>query len=215
MEEQNSNLETLKDIRSIMERSTRFLSLSGLSGVFAGVFAIVGCISAYVYLHLDFWSSNYFTYAYNTLGEPDFSFMRFFAFDASLVLLASVAVCLFLTYRNSMKQDAEFWNPAAKKLTLSLLIPLLSGGIFCLLLLYHKQIGLIAPSMLLFYGLALLNASKFTHDDIRTLGLLEIVLGLLSAYFIGYALLFWALGFGVLHIVYGIMMYKKYESIIE
>lgn len=212
MEEKNPGLETLKDIRSIMERSTRFLSLSGLSGVFAGTFALAGAIAAYVYLHLNFWSTNYYTYAYNVIGEPDVSFMRFFFFDAGVVLLSSLAVCMFLTYRNAIKQDVPFWNPVSRRMAVHLLIPLFAGGIFCLLLLQHRQIGLIAPSMLLFYGMALLNASKFTHDDIRTLGILEITLGLISAYFIGYGLLFWAVGFGLLHIIYGIMMYKKYEK---
>ena len=75
----------------------------------------------------------------------------------------------------------------------------------------YKIFGLVAPTTLLFYGLALYNAGKYTLDEIRYLGVSEIILGLLGCIFIGYGLMFWALGFGVLHIVYGFMMWWKYE----
>lgn len=205
------HLENLTEIRSIMERNTRFLSLSGLSGVFAGLFALAGAATAYSWLKIDYTSDNYFSYAYTAEGEINESFLKFFFTDALCVLLASLAICYFLTARNSKKHGELLWTKTSKRLTINMLIPLFTGGIFCLLLLYHGQAGLIAPCMLIFYGLALINASKFTHDDIRTLGLLQISLGLLSVYFIGFGLLFWAIGFGLLHIVYGLMMYSKYE----
>ncbi|MGE5429024.1 MAG: hypothetical protein ACM3O8_14110, partial [Methylococcaceae bacterium] len=66
-------------------------------------------------------------------------------------------------------------------------------------------------AMLIFYGLALVNAGKFTLSEVHYLGITEIVLGLMAAVFINWGLLFWALGFGVMHIVYGMMMYYKYE----
>jgi hypothetical protein len=43
------------------------------------------------------------------------------------------------------------------------------------------------------------------------LGICEIGLGLIASIYMGYGLLFWAVGFGVLHIIYGIVMYMKYE----
>jgi hypothetical protein len=94
---------------------------------------------------------------------------------------------------------------------INLAIPLAVGGIFCAILLYHGIVYLMAPAMLIFYGLALVNGSKYTLTDIRYLGLSEIVLGVFAAFFIGYGLLAWAIGFGVLHIVYGTLMYYKYE----
>lgn len=81
-----------------------------------------------------------------------------------------------------------------------------------MILIYQGHIELAAPATLVFYGLALLNASKYTLSDIRYLGLLEIVTGLMATFFIEYGLLFWAFGFGLLHIVYGIFMYYKYEK---
>jgi hypothetical protein len=72
-------------------------------------------------------------------------------------------------------------------------------------------VGLVAPMSLIFYGLALYNASQFTYEEVRSLGLIQIVLGLLGAYFVSYGLLFWAIGLGVAHIVYGIYMHYRYE----
>jgi len=70
----------------------------------------------------------------------------------------------------------------------------------------------VAPLTLIFYGLALVNASKYTLSEIRSFGIAEIVLGLIAMAFIGYGLLFWAIGFGLLHIIYGIIMHVRYGS---
>jgi hypothetical protein len=94
-----------------------------------------------------------------------------------------------------------------------MLIPLVAGGIFCIAMLYHGGafILLISPAMLIFYGLSLVNGSKYTLHDIRYLGCLEIVLGLIAVFNLGYGIIFWALGFGVLHIIYGALMWFKYD----
>ena len=207
----DQHLETLGDIRSMMERSSRFISLSGLSGVFAGVYALLGSLAAYIYLDLGLNTKAYYEYAHTEDGAHDLKFYQFFALTAFLVLSASVLTGYLLTRRNAIKKGLPTWDRVAKRLLVNLFLPLVAGGFFCLILLQHGQVGLVAPATLIFYGLALLNASKYTHNDIRYLGVCEIVIGLISGVFIGYGLLFWALGFGVMHIVYGTSMYLKYE----
>jgi hypothetical protein len=128
-------------------------------------------------------------------------------------LVSSLLVGTLLTIRNSKRKGIKIWDNSTKRLLINLAIPLIAGGLFCLVLLFHGIIGLVAPATLIFYGLALLNASKYTFDDIRYLGLCEIVLGLAGSFFIGYGLLFWSIGFGLLHIIYGAVMYFKYERI--
>ena len=91
------------------------------------------------------------------------------------------------------------------------MIPLTAGGIFIVILLMRGFYDIVAPASLLFYGLALINASKYTLSDVRYLGMCEVVLGLMAAFFAGYGLIFWAMGFGVLHVFYGVSMYIKYE----
>lgn len=211
MDKQNDHLETLLEIRSLMERSSRFISLSGLSGVFAGIFALLGATAAYIHLDLGVDSKKYFEYAINEQGETNINFYVFFFANALCVLLASLAVGSILTIRKAKQKGQPIWDITAKRLLINLIIPLIAGGLFCLILLYHGLVGLVAPATLLFYGLSLINASKYTLNDIRYLGISEIILGLISSVYIGYGLLFWALGFGVLHIVYGIVMYNRYE----
>jgi general stress protein CsbA len=221
MDKQNEHLETLTEIRSLMEQSSRFISLSGLSGVFAGVFALLGAVAAYIYVYVIIFvpssdpittPNEYYNYAVNSNGGTNFNFYIFFFTDAACVLIASLTTGSLLTIKKAKQKNQPIWNSTAKRLLINLLIPLITGGLFCLVLLYHGLIGMIAPATLIFYGLALINASKYTLNDIRYLGVLEIILGLIASVFIGYGLLFWAVGFGVLHIVYGIVMYNKYEK---
>jgi general stress protein CsbA len=203
-------LETLTEIRDLMERSSRFISLSGLSGVFAGIFALIGAGIAYVYLGLPLNEPADYRY-YSPNGRLNPEFATFFLIDAAGVLVCAGATAIFLTTRKARKQGLSIWTSTTRRLAINLIIPLAAGGIFCLALLAHGIVGLAAPATLVFYGLALLNASKYTLRDIHYLGLIEVALGLLASFFIGYGLLFWAIGFGVMHIIYGTMMYYKYE----
>ena len=88
---------------------------------------------------------------------------------------------------------------------------MVSGGLFAFSMMHEGQFELIAAATLVFYGLGLINASHFTLNDIKNLGFGQLILGLIAAFFPAYGLLCWALGFGVLHVIYGAMMYYKYE----
>ncbi|MBA3971448.1 MAG: hypothetical protein H0X46_04780 [Bacteroidetes bacterium] len=205
MTEQKEHLQTLSEIRSMMERSSRCISLSGLSGVFAGIFALIGA-----YFAIDKFEHG--TTNHRMIGGDELVDITMYFFQiAGAVLISSLLVGTLLTIRNSKRKGIPVWDNTAKRLLINLAIPLIAGGLFCLVLLYHGVIGLVAPATLIFYGLALINASKYTFNDIRYLGLCEVVLGLAGSFFVGYGLLFWAFGFGVLHIVYGAVMYFKYE----
>lgn len=201
------HLEAIQDIRNMMKKSTRFLSLSGLSGVFAGIYALAGAFVAYRYMCwlFDEWVNNP-TVFLNRSGV----YLNFILIAAS-VLLLSIVTAYFFSNRKAKRMGQSLFDHTAIRVLINLCIPLAAGGVFCIGLLYHGHIIYIAPAMLLFYGLALINASKYTYDDIRYLGLCEIVLGLLNTFSLGYGLWYWALGFGVLHIVYGLVMWMKYE----
>jgi len=203
----------LREIRSLMERSSRFISLSGLSGVAAGICALIGAAAVFVYLGITPFAHQklyYVTTAY--YSKWGLSYLQFFFLDAVLVLIFAISFGIFFTTRKAKKKGQKIWDKLSQRLLINLLIPLVAGGIFCLALLKHGMFGLVAPATLIFYGLALVNASKYTLTDIHYLGLLEILLGLIALFNIGYGLEFWAIGFGVLHIIYGLMMYFKYET---
>ena len=208
MTDEKQHLDAISDIRTMMERSTRFLSLSGLSGVFAGFFALAGAAAAYIKLEERLVLSD----TVSTGGSSHLSDLYIFFFtDAALVLLASLGAGYFFTARKAKRQGLKVWDGASRRAAVSLFIPLAAGGIFCLELLHYENIQMIAPVSLLFYGMALINASKYTFDDIRYLGMTEIVLGLMAAGYHKTGLLFWAIGFGLVHIIYGVMLWFKYE----
>jgi len=203
IEKYTSPEQTLTEIKHLMERSSRFISLSGLSGVLAGIYALAGALTAY-----------YYVYRENVLdrgGLEGTNVLVFLVADALLVMVFAVGTGIFLTTRKAKQDGNSLLDAAAKKLIINLCIPLFTGGIFCAALIYHGDWFYVVPSMLIFYGLALVHASKYTRDDIRSLGLAEIMLGIISLFIVGYGLVFWAAGFGVLHIVYGTYMYFKYE----
>ena len=198
--------EDLSHIRIMMERSSRFISLSGLSGIFAGIFAIVGAVFTYYLLGKN--GINYFDNNLKTFSKYLILELAIIAF---IVLLLALTFGIFFTIRKSKKDNLPIWTNATKNMLLNLIIPLFVGGIFCISLLFHGSFGLIAPATLIFYGLALLNAEKYTFSDIKYLGYCELTLGCISLFYLGMGLVFWVVGFGILHIVYGIIMYKKHK----
>ncbi|MEO8512503.1 MAG: hypothetical protein ABI543_02980 [Ignavibacteria bacterium] len=207
IESSKEHLKNLSEIRNLMERSSSFISLSGLSGVSAG---IMGLIAAFV-LHsrlnpfLNYKSDVYVT------ADKRGELIIFGIVVSAIILVITFAMAIFFTARKAKKNGLPVWDGSAKRLVVSLFIPLVTGGAFCLILIYQYFDWLVLPSMLVFYGLALLNAGKYTHNEIKWLGLSEIVIGLAAMLFLSNAIYFWGLGFGVMNILYGLVMYFKHE----
>lgn len=198
--------EDLAHIRSMMERSSRFISLSGLSGVFAGLSALIGGLFV-----CQLFKAKGIAYFDGEDLNLSIDFVRELLLTGLVILVFAFVFGVFFTIRKSRKYGLPIWTSATKKMLWNLTIPLAAGGVFCLALLYHGFYGLIAPTTLIFYGLALINAEKYTYSDIKYLGFCELILGAISLFCIGYGLVFWIIGFGVLHIVYGLLMFKKYN----
>ncbi len=203
---ESKHQEDLSHIRSMMERSSRFISLSGLSGIFAGTFAIIGGLRAYQLL-----GANGIDYVDGNSNRQNENVVNELFFTACVVLILALTSGIYFTLRKSRKYNLPIWTTATKKMLLNLSIPLIVGGVFCIALIVYKIYFLIAPASLLFYGLALINAEQYTFSDVKYLGISEIVLGCIALFLLGYGLIFWLIGFGVLHILYGLIMYKKYK----
>jgi hypothetical protein len=205
MEQEKEHLQQLQEIRSLMERSTKFISLSGLSGIIAGCIALAGAGLQYWYMEKE---GRY----YRSL-VVDQDFFVFTVINFLSVLILALLSAYYFTYKKAKKNNQSLWDNSSQRLLSNLAIPLACGGLFCVVLYQYRLIGLVAPVTLIFYGLALVNGSNFTLRDIKNLGIAQIVLGFICAFNLGLGLLFWALGFGVLHIVYGIVMYYKYDRV--
>lgn len=204
---------TLQDIKNLMERSSRFISLSGLSGVAAGIWALLGAAAIFKYLGLMPFTHKYIYYQYAINNEKwGFDVFSFFLIVGAVILIGATLSAWFFTNRKAKRAGVPVWDKTTRQMLIHLSIPLVAGGLFCFALLRNGSFGLIAPATLIFYGLALVNASKYTFQDVRYLGLTEVGLGLLAAFIPGFGLEFWAVGFGILHIIYGTTMYYKYEQ---
>ena len=212
MYEQEHSLQELQHIKKMMERSSRFISLSGLSGIAAGVCALVGA----------WFANNVIIKSGGPTGEirtrlffEDVTLSDFMGSEllriAVLTFIAAFISAFIFTYIKSKRNNIPLWGTTAKRLLINVAVPMLAGGFYLFREIQLGHFGLIAPGCLIFYGLALVNASKYTLNEIRYLGYLQILLGIINCWFIGYGLYFWATGFGILHIVYGTWMWQKYE----
>lgn len=208
----HEQLEALQDIRNMMERSTRFGSLSGVAGILVGCFGIIGAIVAYFYLGKRF-SISADGYLYQSNYENWGWHLRDFALAwGVLILAASLTVSIYLSAKLAMKRKEALWDKTVQRGLINFMVPMATGGIMCLILLSRGYIGIIPAMTLIFFGLALVNVSKYTLESARYLGYVEIVLGLICLTFFGYGLLFWGLGFGVAILIYGIVLYQKNEK---
>lgn len=215
MENYKDQLEHLKTMRNIMERSSRFFSLSGLSGILIGVYALIAAFIAYKFIYAGI-NSDSFTVSVFTDGYIDnavkiYNIDIYLTLTGMVTLFISLLTVIILSKRKASKTNESLWNASSKLLLWNLLLPLMVGGFFGLICIYKGWFGIVGPITLIFYGLALINASKYTFGDIQLLGCIECLLGLISLLYIGYGLIFWAIGFGIMHIVYGIIIYLKYE----
>lgn len=213
MSQQQESLQELKHIKQMMERSSRFISLSGLSGIMAGLCAIVGAYFADNIIHPSTAglvpNENYQgSSGFNTVQE----LLKNQLFMIAVYTFTSAFILAFLyTYLRSRKTAVPLWGTSSRRLLFAVALPMIAGGIYLLKIIQLGNYGLIAPGCLIFYGLALVNGSKYTLGEVKYLGYLQILLGILSCWIIGYGLYFWALGFGILHILYGVIMWYKYE----
>jgi hypothetical protein len=205
MIEQQRSLEELQHIKQMMERSSRFISLSGWSGIAAGICALIAAFIANG--QIEYWVT------YNQQSKTDdYSSLESSLFAIAIVTLIAAFILAFIfTYYRTVKKGASIWSTTSRRLLVAVAIPLIAGGIYLLKEMEIGHYALIAPGCLIFYGLALVNASKYTLGEVKYLGYSQIILGVINCWMIGYGLYFWAIGFGIFHIIYGVIMWNRYE----
>lgn len=196
-------LAAIQDIKRIMERSSRFISLSGWSGITAGLCALGGALTAKHFIS---------QYQGSNSGRINSSVLEETLLMVAGATFAAAFISAFVfTFIRSRRKGVAVWGNSAQRLMFNTAVPLLAGALVVLRMLEMKEYGLLAPCCLIFYGLALINGSKYTLGEVRYLGYFQVVLGIINLWIPGNGLYFWALGFGVLHIIYGVVMWWKYE----
>lgn len=202
---------TLNEIRNLMEKSARFLSLDGTSAIFVGIYACISAVIAYYILGgTGQLSWNFIEFPRLNVNTP-YRLQLMLIFATLLVILCLITVFL-LSYRKAKRNNQRLvFDRIAQRLLWNFFLPLISGGILCLSLIWQQHYGLTSSIMLIFYGIALINVSNYTYSNIRYLGYAELILGLADSFVQGHALGFWTVGFGLFHIIYGIFFYFKYD----
>ncbi|MEQ3665265.1 MULTISPECIES: hypothetical protein [unclassified Olleya] len=195
-------LKDISEIKNLMNKSSRFISLSGLSGILAGIYALVGAAMTYYYVT---------TYSYGTLLLDGWVF-KTIIFILFMVAFLSIVTGIYLTTKKAKKNDEKIWDTSSRRLIFNFLIPLVVGGLYILIILSQGRYGQTGGLMLIFYGLALINASKYSIGNIKYLGYTEIILGLIATLYPGYGFWIWVIGFGFMHIIYGTYMHFKYDK---
>lgn len=208
MKQDQDYINDLAEIRAMMARSSKFLTLSGWSGIFAGIYAILGV--SFAYFILDFNPQELHDSGFEN-GIAQFSKWQNIILLGIAVLILTFGTAVLLSNRKANKTGEILWNATSKNMMMNLAVPLIAGGFAVLAALSLGLTGWILPFSLLFYGLALFNAGNFTFHEIKTLGILEIILGIFSLFVVQSGLLCWMLGFGLLHIIYGLFMHYRYE----
>lgn len=207
MKTDNEYIRDIAEIRSMMEHSTKFLSLSGWAGVLAGIYALIGAWLAHTLYRFAPAEIN----SEIEIGDQ-FPELTSVIVLALVVLIMAIGSAVFLSYQKAKKRGEKIWNATSRRLLVNMAVPLVTGGLLILVLISKGLIGYVAPLTLIFYGLALYNAGRDSYGEVRILGIIEIGLGLISACFVDYSLIIWAIGFGLLHIIYGIYIHYKYDQ---
>ncbi|WP_292949828.1 hypothetical protein [Olleya sp. UBA1516] len=195
-------LKDISEIKNLMNKSSRFISLSGLSGILAGIYALVGAAMTYYYVT---------TYSYGTLLLDGWVF-KTILFILLMVAFLSIVTGIYLTTKKAKANGEKIWDTSSRRLIFNFLIPLVVGGLYILIILSQGRYGQTGGLMLIFYGLALINASKYSIGNIKYLGYTEIILGLIATLYPGYGFWIWVIGFGFMHIIYGTYMHFKYDK---
>ena len=200
MNTEQDYLKHIAEIRSMMERSSKFLSLSGWAGIMAGIYSITGAWIVYTYFGFNPDQIYYST--------PELTSVIILALG---ILVIALVTAIYFSWSKANKKGEKIWNVTSRRLLASMAVPLSAGGVLIILLLMKGMIGLVPALMLLFYGLALYNAGNYTITEVKLMGFVQILLALISAWFVEYGLILWATGFGLVHLIYGIYMYFRYE----
>ncbi len=195
-------LKDISEIKSMMDKSSRFSSLSGVSGIVTGIYALIGSLIAYQYV-----TNN--SIQISTIDSYDFILLFV---DLALIILLSLITSFVITRRKVKKEGISSWNVLTKKMLYNFSILLIPSALYVLILiLKHDFVGA-GSLMLFFYGASLINASHNTFKEIKTLGLIEMVLGILIILYPEFTFWLWLIGAGIVHIIFGIYMYFKHEN---
>jgi len=200
------NLKGTTEMDAVGNRSTHFFSLRGFPGILVGIYALLGAITFRQLLNnhqnlnsaVSFLPISYLEYLLTSI--------------VFLVLVISIISVYISAFRKAKRSHKKLWGPVSRRFLIHVSLPLLAGGVICILLYEYGLIRYISSAMLIFYGLTFFSARKYISNTTRNAGIVILLIGLVSTQFIDYGLYFWVIGFGFIHVIYGIVTYRKHDN---
>jgi len=180
--------DNLKFIRETMERSTHFTAVPGYGGMLMGATAIV---AAYIALQQA------------TLRDRLIVWLT----EACLAF----AIGLLAMWQKSKIAKTSLFSAPARKFAFGFAPSLIAGVVITLGLWRFEHYEMMAPAWMLLYGAAVVTGGAFSVRIVPLMGWMFIGLGAIAiALPPGYGNYLMGLSFGLLHIIFGAIIAKRY-----
>ena len=180
-----------------MEQGKSYFSLKSLSGILIGIYGL-----ATVYL-IDKLTSGEGSGIEMVSQLP----ILFLQIGITAIAVVFIIISLFTLWirakRRAKSEGKKLWNTSNKKIRLQTLITLLVLIVVIIVIANQGYYSLVTPISLFFYGLFLLNLSRFSSKGLVFLSIGEVLLGVAAYMIYDKEIFFLALGFGLLPIIYG------------
>jgi hypothetical protein len=191
--------ENLRVIRQTMERSTKYSTLSGLSGVLIGLAAIAGVLA-----------TNWLT-GDAPPGASVYRHPSALALVWVSVLVMAVAIDFACNKRRAARVGKHVVSPLGAHIVLAALPAFLAGGVLTLFFYQHALLYYVWGVWMLSYGLAISAVGLFSVKPVLALGAAFVLAGAVTLLLpLPYHLYMMALTFGGFHIGYGVVMARKH-----
>jgi hypothetical protein len=181
-------IENLRFIRETMERSTHFTAVPGYGGILMGVTAIVAAYFAHTQVYRRDW-------------------LVAWLIEACLAF----AIGLLAMWQKSKIADQSLLSVPARKFAFGFVPPLIAAIAITLGLWRYEQYEMMAPVWMLLYGASIATGGAFSVRLVPVMGYIFMALGALTfALPSAYGDYLMAGSFGLLHIVFGAIIAKRY-----
>lgn len=181
-------IDNLRFIRETMERSTHFTAVPGYGGILMGVTAIVAAYIAHQQIYLRDWLIVWLT-------------------EAGL----AAAIGVLAMWQKSKIANTPLLSVPAKKFAFGFAPPLVCGVAITLGLWRFEHYEVMVPVWMLLYGAAVVTGGAFSVRVVPVMGWIFIALGSVAfALPASYGNILMGASFGLLHIVFGAIIGRRY-----
>jgi len=186
-----------------MQQTSTYFSLRGWTGILLGIYGLL--IVYLVHMLTNTYGDGFDGSSQLPIALLEIAIMVF----AVVTVLISLITLWIRAKRRAKRHNEKLWSSLSKKLRFHTLIPLLLFVIILIIIANKGYYSSITPLLLLLYGIFLLNLSRFSSGRLKYLAIADIFLAIIAYFVFDKEMLFLGLGFGIFHIIYGLMTFNK------